>query len=325
MDTPQLERVAISKGIKWQEAFDKAMKIFEDGITTQHIWNVDYVWAKDKLTRLSEALIDISSQPYNELTRSKNPNGYGHGTDWGEKDPRWMTVYHPHFMNAPGAVKKLEKFEGKEDPTFSTYVDALREIAQVVDLIKSVKPYIEKGRKPSENPVEKDVTNTGICPVCLKRQKLNFNETLVAHGYTLVRGWGGRNGMCIGHGYKAWELSPEGAIAFKKGMENYLAELKTLEDNLRNSKSSTLSETVRVRIKETREYKDERRTYDKGTPEYERLRKSNLYSTEANIRYIIADIEGVTLRITNWKLEPLKYGGAETQERWNSRMLNKKQ
>lgn len=165
--------------------------------------------------------------------------------------------------------------------------------------------------------------------MCMRRQKLTLDSKMVAHGYTIPRGWGGRNGMCIGHGYPAWEISPEGAIAFKKGMENYLAELNRVRDNLQNSKPPTLSEMVQVRKPKTMggltslQYENERRTYDKGTPDYERVRKIELANTENAIRYITSDIEAVGARIDNWKAQPLMYGGAETQERWKSKMLNK--
>jgi hypothetical protein len=67
----------------------------------------------------------------------------------------------------------------------------------------------------------------------------------------------------------------------------------------------------------------ETKKYDRGTPDYERVKQSSIFSIESNIRFLTSDIETVTGRIENWKAEPLKYGGAETQERWKSRMLNK--
>ncbi len=104
---------------------------------------------------------------------------------------------------------------------------------------------------------------------------------------------------------------------------SYLKELNRMLDNLQNSKSPSLSETIQIR-KGFGKYENERRTYDKGTPDYERIRRSELMNTENAIRYITSDIEAVGHRIENWKAEPLTYGGAETQERWKSRMLNKK-
>ena len=159
----------------------------------------------------------------------------------------------------------------------------------------------------------------------MRRQKLTFDGRLVAHGYTIPRGWGGRNGMCIGHGYKAWEISPEGGVAFKEALERYLADLNTLQDNLQTSASPTLSETVRVRKGEglRAQFVYEQRIREKGTKEYERIRHSELANTENAIRHITSDLEAVAVRVDNWKEQQLAYGGAETQERWLSRLLKK--
>lgn len=192
----------------------------------------------------------------------------------------------------------------------------------MADLLKAAKPFIVKGRKPPENPIEKDYSNTGICPVCFKRHKLEFDGTLVAHGYTLPRNWGGRNGMCIGRGHKAWELSSEGAVYFKGVMERQLSEeQKTLAD-LQNDVLPTLLEKVKIR-KGFGQYDYETRSYERGTADYNRVKQSAIYSTESTIRYLTADIETVSERIKNWKEQPLQYGGAETQERWKSRLLNR--
>jgi hypothetical protein len=49
----------------------------------------------------------------------------------------------------------------------------------------------------------------------------------------------------------------------------------------------------------------------------------DMLHAENSIRHITSDIENVEGRIGSWKAEPLMYGGAETQERWKSRMLKK--
>ena len=127
--------------------------------------------------------------------------------------------------------------------------------------------------------------------------------------------------MCTGFGYKAWELAPDGAIAFKKVLENMLTTDKKFLARLKAGKFETLSEIVQVR----KEYGfvNENKTYDKGTDGYARLQKEQQGSTEWDIRSLTYSIKELTTRIANWKAEALKYGGAETQPRWKSRMLNK--
>ena len=313
MNLPKL--TAFAETENRTDRFEIAIKILEDGLANKHIWNVDYVEAKDGLSGLTHRALEAAAEWY--LKQDPRPT-------WESNDPRWMVWYTPDFHNMPGAVKKLMKYKGTMGAGFDNELAVMVEIAQLAELVKAVKPFIVKGRKPSENPTEKDESNTGECPVCMKRQKLTFEGTMVAHGYTIPRGWGGRNGMCMGRGYKAWELSPDGAVAFKKMMESYLKDLKKLLVNLKGSKSPSLSEKVSIR-KGFGHYEDETHTYNKGTPEYERIRETEIFKAGNAIDSITTSITEVGDRISNWKAQPLAFGGAETQERWKSRMLNKKQ
>src|ERR1700739_27094 len=303
------------------ERFEVNIQKLQKGLDEKHIWNVDFVEAKDALVRLCDEAKEAKAMEWLRSEKAKDRD-----TRYAPDDVRWSVYYTPQVSNMPGAYKRLLKFVGTgEGPEFDSAVEMFGEIAQVAELIKSLKPYIEKGRKPSENPKEVDVTNTGICPVCFKRHKLSFNSTLVAHGYTIPRGWGGRNGMCMGHGFKAWELAPDGALAFKEAMEKLLANMEKQLADYKASNHEELKDKVRVRKGEGlyARYVDEVRTYAKGTREYERIRESSIYSLESSIRYITSDLETITSRIANWKPEPLKYGGAETQERFKSRLLQK--
>lgn len=312
-----MDNLRIFFAIGSQDKLETAIKTLEDGVQNKHIWNVDYVAAKDVLTRQFENIEDVMYAP---VRNAYYPCG---GSEvyktWSDKDPRFnLPLYQLNY--APGYVKKLKAI--KDAPELKVYISFLEEASKLAELIKAAQPYIVKGRKPSENPVEKDYSNTGICPVCLKRHKLEFNGTLVAHGYTLPRNWGGRNGMCIGRGHKAWELSPEGGVYFKSVMERQLAEEKKTLDDLQKDVLPTLMEKVRVR-KGFGEYVYETRSYERGTADYNRVKQSAIYSTESTIRYLTSDIKAVSDRIENWKEQPLQYGGAETQERWKSKLLNK--
>jgi hypothetical protein len=317
MNLPLLSAFVAANKYPGVARFETAVQTLEDGMAEKHIWNVDYITSKDTLSRVAENAGDAAYEPLRMLYY---PCG---GSEiyrtWADNDPR-QGMGLVQFMNTPGFVKKLLKV--KDAPELKPYIAMLSEIAQLAELCKAVKPFIEKGRKPNPNPKEVDVTNTGICGVCMKRQKLTIESTLVAHGYTVPQGWGGRNGMCIGRGYKAWELSPEGGIAYKDSLENFLFELKLTLTKLQESRMSSLRETTQKRVSYGK-YEDVVTVYEKGTPDYERLRKSGIFSTESTIRYVEGDLTMVTARIKNWKAEPLKFGGAETQERWKSKLLKK--
>jgi len=297
------------------ERFEKAIKTLEDGLANKHIWNVDYVDAKDTLSNAADKALDAAYAP---LRTFYYHEGGERWRSWEHNDPR-HNLGLSQFLYAPSFLLKLKKV--KDAPELKPYIAMLTEIAQVAELVKAVKPFIEKGRKPNPNAVEPDYSNTGICPVCMRRQKLTLDSLMVAHGYTVPRGWGGRNGMCIGRGHQAWELSPEGTIYYKGILESALKSNKNSLKKLLNGEIAELSETVRVR-KGFGSFEDERRTYKKGEPGYDRVFKSEQFQFESNIRSLTSEISGLDTRIKAWKKEPLKYGGAETQKRWESKLLN---
>ena len=319
MNIPQLTAAAEQQGR--MQRFEVAIKALEDGLATNHIWNVDFVSAKDQLSRVAEKALDISSEDIRALVRE----GREGRPSWQNEDPRWMVIYHPQFSNVPGALKKLTKYTkdmGKWTPAYTTFLNMLAEIAQVVELVRAVKPFIEKGRKPNPNPKEVDVTNTGICSVCSSRQKLNFNGTLVAHGYTLERNWGGRNGICFGAGYKAWELASDGAVAYKEAMVAAVGRTESLLADLKADKFDKMDEMVEV--VRAGVYNKERREYDRtDVDNFSRVKRIKEEKAKRSILALKSDIEFFTAKLAKWKAEPLKYGGAETQERWKAKFLTK--
>jgi hypothetical protein len=299
------------------ERFETAIQHLEDGLSQRHIWNVDYEDAKFALTRISEHAFDSSSEDYRNHIRGNRPS-------WEVNDPRWMVVYHPHFSNTPGAYKKLVKFRAVEGPDFDRFITMVGEVAQVADLMKSVKPFIEKGRKPSENPKVIDLSNTGICSVCGGRYKLTLDGKVVDHGFTLPRNWGGRSGICFGAKHTAWELSSEGAEAYKEYMEKILIETEELLHQLETGGVPSLSENVKIRLGFGK-YKTEVREYHKENDptNYNRVLTKSKASAAQTISNLTQDIAKFTKRIAGWKPQPLKHGGAETQERWKAKLLNK--
>jgi hypothetical protein len=204
----------------------------------------------------------------------------------------------------------------------------MEEAAVLAELVKNVKPYIVKGRKPpvltDEQKVqaERDKLNTGICPVCMRRQKLTFDGSLVAHVYELK--WGMRNGVCFGHGYKAWELSPEGAIEFVTALKNSLKNLKAHLIKLEAGEVDLVMGTKRVKEKQFGYSREVPCEYHKGEEGFEEALVTTIAMTRRDIVGIKGTIPEVETRVQSWKAQPLQFGGAETQDRWKSRLLNKK-
>jgi hypothetical protein len=341
LPTPFVDAIIADKFPQRQVRFQEGKETLVEGISNREIYNPDYVQAKDNIRWALDYAFHTMHDAIVNAQHTKAFEYFAGSYDYWDFSMSFEAASVPKQYRT--LTKKFDKYApGKEAAPEQVglngiyrYMDVLTDAMKMVNLLKEAKPFIVKGRKPpvlteaQRKQQEADLKNTGICPVCMRRQKLTFDSKLVAHGYTIPRGWGGRNGMCMGHGYPAWELSPEGAIAFKTAMEGYLADLQKLLVNLQDSKSPTLSEMVQVRKPKTvggftsLQYQNERRTYDKGTPEYDRVRRIEIANAENSIRYITGDIENVEGRIGSWKAEPLMYGGAETQERWKSRMLKK--
>jgi hypothetical protein len=326
MKTPLIDAlladVANQRKSKSLDRYLKAIQTIELGIAEKKIWNTDLSDAKYVLGSVGEMALDIASEPW-KRNWNDNRGDTGHWpAGWTPDDVRQAIIYHPQFSNTPGAAKRLTKFEGK-DHLYDQFIAVLKEVATLAELVKAAKPFIVKGRKPNPDAPVADLSNTGICGVCMRRQKLRFNATLVDHGYELA--YGSRNGVCLGARYKAWELSPEGGEFFlqvlKENLEysqKYLSELDTV---------TSISYMARVKVKEVRgitTWRDERREMESTDPAFPTLLQRTKTNTENRINNLTADIEAVSKRLGEWQKQPLMYGGAETQERWKSKLLNGK-
>lgn len=295
--TPFVDAILISKFPQRQMKFEQAKQTLVDGVANREIYNPEYVQAKDAIRRaldnafhiMHEAILDAQhAKAFEYFAGTYDYWDFSMGFDSASVPKQYRILTKKFNGYAPGKQADPEQVGLN---VIYRYMDVLSDALKMVNLFKEAKPFIVKGRKPAvltdaqRVQQETDLKNTGICPVCMKRQKLTFESTMVAHGYTIPRGWGGRNGMCMGRGYKAWELAPDGAIAFKKVMEQFLADLNRMATSLKNSEPPILSETVKawegggLRARQVNKTK----TYEKGTREYEHLRIDRLYSTESSI------------------------------------------
>ena len=280
-----------------------------ESIATQHIWNVDFVDAKDTLSRgIDEVMRQVYAMSLSEYRRVRELNI--------RLDNNWdlqQRTYKAHVefcsscqMNqAAGRIKRLAKF--MDLANVPHYVEVLKEVVLLHEAVQAVKPFIEKGRKPSETAVEIDLTHTGECPICCRTQKLTANRKMVHHGFEISGGsghyYGYRRGSCFGVGYPPSELSCEANIAYIPVLERALAEtrkhLAMLNGNEYESHSVTghWREGIRM-VPRTVEYA-------RGTKEYAKVNESMIREAESHIRGYEEAIEAQKHLVSVWKPRPL--------------------
>jgi len=297
------------------QKFESSLKAIEQGVADKKMWNSDYENFKYWVNEGCEKALDQAAEPWRDQYRA------GQRPTYSANDPRFNIGYMVSPLHARGFLNRLKKYAN--EPAVAAYITVLEEVAPVGELMKTLKPYIVKGRKPNPNPgPEPDLTNTGVCPVCMKRQKLTFDSKMVDHGYTVPQGWGGRNGHCLGFKHQPYELSNEGCIFFKgilvrqrEGNLEYIQKLEARE-------IPEFTRTRQMYVGPGR-YKPEVEITKKGDPKYEDMVKMEIEKTKTENSHLTSDIKSTDKLIADWKLQPLKYGGPETQERWKSRLTPK--
>lgn len=319
MNTPKIE-AALTSNPKMQNALPKFktnLAIFEQAKIDQKIYNVDFENAKYWVHQGCDYALSAAAEPWRELFRSRNRDSYVYNS----ADPRNNIGYMTSPLHAQGFYNKLKKYE--KEPAVAAYLEVLAEVAQIGNLEKEIKPFIVKGRKPSTNPPkEVDLTNTGICPVCFRRQKLTFDSKMVDHGYTIPQGWGGRNGHCLGFKHAPYELSSEGCVYFKGILEQQLKANENYIQRLQAGEVPEFRRTYRT-YKGPGRWENQEEITRKGDEKYPRLVETETQKTQGENDFIKSDIKRVQQLINDWKLQPLKHGGPETQERWKSRLPQK--
>lgn len=130
-----------------------------------------------------------------------------------------------------GRVEKVRKIAEKSGNLDHPYVQRIfSDMAPFVEIaakLNELKQYIVKGKKPSDKPRKtppRTLDNTGTCAVCGQNVKLDGQGNIVMHGYRVV--WNQFSGSCPGVGYKPFEVSPEGAVAYRDAMKARIADLE---------------------------------------------------------------------------------------------------
>ncbi len=239
------------------------------------IYNVDYKEVKDAANRKLEegyraAVVDkYLAVDYD--TRMAYPEGVSN---------LYYSAYpQAHTLKArDNQIIKAEKEYGDH-----WMVQAAREylelVRPVIEKLVIIKGLVVKGRKPSTTPrqtPERTIENTGTCSVCGRNVKMKDNK-IVDHGYTVKYGF--QSGNCSGVGYDPIEISPKGAVAYIKSLENFKATQEaTLPKAFEAARASAYGDW-KVR----------------NAPR----------QIETSIRHVTLDIEMFTKIIDTWEAKPL--------------------
>lgn len=302
ISTPKMDEILDGVQPGLMNRFADAKDALEVGLAAKHIWNTEYQSAKDTISRVWERVDNVAHQYLTEMYY----RGHDLYRSWQESDPRF-NMGLCQLLNTPGYAKRMKAV--KNAPELAEYIAVLDEVAQLAELVKALKPYIEKGRKPNPNAVPVDMSGMATCGICGGEFKLDGQHQLVHHGFRISdgRGYiGSRVGSCFGVGYQPYELSNKANIDYQEYLRKVLAGYEKDKQDLQDNKFSTLSEMVRVRV--GNRYEDEKRTYDRGTREYDKLCQTSLHRVESDIRHTESEIEYQGEYIAKWQPKPLPYG-----------------
>jgi hypothetical protein len=300
MNTPKIFAALGNKAPRFQEQ----IAVLEAGLAAQKIWNVQVEDAKYVISRSIDDATNSYAEPFYVQKRSS-------AVTWDSNDPRYDVSCYMNTTSAPKVLRNLEKQHGFGNPLILEYMEFLREVVEIGKLIKAIKPFVVKGRRPvekSEADLIAENFNTGICAICARRQKLDVATRMVMHGYQMsdYNHAGYRVGKCFGVEYKPYELSNEANIAFAPVLESHrkgiVAALKTLP--------SLVSVDVQCQKWENGKRVGYTKTFTKEANQYEfnqeiANRQSRL---EFELSTVKQDIQINKAKIENWTLQPLKYG-----------------
>ena len=151
---------------------------------------------------------------------------------------------------------------------------------------------IIKGRKPSDDPNKtpaRTLEGTGTCPVCGRNVKIDERFRIVNHGYEVQ--YHSFQGGCYGVGYRAWEVSTEGSVAFQAAIIKQKARAEELLPSI-DGWTSIWSHSRKAHV-------------PAGDPIFARLIADKKQEVEREISYCGSLIADLTKKIEGWKPQPL--------------------
>jgi hypothetical protein len=143
MNTPKIDATLQSnpKTQRSVEKFHNGVAMLEKGLAEQKMWNTEYETAKYWINQGAEYALSEAAEPWRELYRQGKRDHYKEG------DPRWNIGYSTSPLHATSYYNKLKKYQSQ--PEVASYMEVLAEVGQVGEMMKKIKPFIVKGRKPA--------------------------------------------------------------------------------------------------------------------------------------------------------------------------------
>jgi hypothetical protein len=302
MDTPKIIAALGDKAPRFQQE----LAVLEQGLADKKIWNVQLNDAKYRISHGIDEAAEFYANPFYEQRRNERDN-------WDSNDPRFDISMFMNTTSAPKLLRNLEKKNGYNNPTILTYMEFLREVVQIGTLIKALKPYVVKGRRPVEKTEEQlrdETFNTGMCAICARRQKLEMSLGMVMHGYQMsdYNHAGYRIGKCFGVGYKPYELSNEANVTFAPVLANHR---RDIINAIKTYKSGKITE---VEVKRDKWEGGKRVEYivtftkAENPREFQSEIDTRIARLESEQRMVESDIKTNKAKIDNWTAQPLQYG-----------------
>ena len=145
----------------------------------------------------------------------------------------------------------------------------------------------------------------GTCPVCERYHRLHKQRTMVHHGYRRPGGGHGIIGDCLGVGWPAWELSPEGTVEYLRRVRHSIDVARQHLEDLEEGRITQLSVQDGYELgwgKRMPKYK----TVTAGDgPIFERALAAKIKETSADIRDFQGTETYLLQKLPTWTLQPL--------------------
>lgn len=153
---------------------------------------------------------------------------------------------------------------------------------------------MEERRKKRELEL-RSLDNTGTCGVCGANVKMTRAGKLMRHGWRVQGGgWQGygswHSASCFGTGYQPFELSPKGAIEYRKAV---LITKVHIQERIKELESS--NPPIHYRKKDI----------NPGDRGYERAKEQAHKNAKKSLRDIVAEIRTLDAKIAGWSQQPL--------------------
>jgi hypothetical protein len=308
MDTPLINAAYQEKERRsayYFQKFGEMKELLDKSVVQKHIWNVEFEEVKHFFSSVCEGAMEVVKNDYHKTF----PTIEYHQLEF-EHEVGYM--FSPHL--AGSYIRKIEGWLRRkriiDNPQLQQLLSTFGEVASLYAQLNSVKPFIEKGRKPNPDAVEPDLSHTGTCAICNRTIKLGPGNVMVDHGFQISSGFGNyfgmRQGHCFGVKYQPAELSCKANENFLiyleqllKGYETRLAELQTGTAKLAiHEKQTGIKRPVLIWI-------------DPSDSRYVRELMYAVSQVESDIKHAKRDIETQEMIIKNWTAKPLRFGGYE--------------